>query len=151
MKTLLFTLFFTLLNLGANCQNTYVDSIFVMIDTSINKDLFLFKKRIKYPGASIKILMHARKNEGFQKKTYKKNKNRIVNPRLVFEPYYEFESYKSPRQVENLNGLQIYSIEDVSKGDKQVFNGNQPRNFIFVEKLKNSNYNLWKMHLIMKE
>jgi hypothetical protein len=44
MKTLLFTLFFTLLNLGANCQNTYVDSIFVMIDTSINKDLFLFKK-----------------------------------------------------------------------------------------------------------
>jgi hypothetical protein len=31
-ETLLFTLFFTLLNLGANCQNTYVDSIFVMID-----------------------------------------------------------------------------------------------------------------------
>jgi hypothetical protein len=73
-----------------------------MIDNSINKDLF--KKRIKYPGASIKILMHA-KNEGFQKKTYKKKIK--INPRLVFEPYYEFESYKSPRQVENLNGLQI--------------------------------------------
>jgi hypothetical protein len=34
----------TLLNLGANCQNTYVDSIFVMIDTSINKDLFYLKE-----------------------------------------------------------------------------------------------------------
>jgi hypothetical protein len=35
-------------------------------------------------------------------------------------------NHTNPRQVENLNGLQIYSIEDVSKGDKQVFNGNQP-------------------------
>jgi hypothetical protein len=74
MKTLLFTLFFTLLNLGGNCQNTHVDSIFVMIDTSINKDLFLFKKRIKYPGASIKILMHARKMKVFKKKHIKKIK-----------------------------------------------------------------------------
>jgi hypothetical protein len=44
MKTLLFTLFFTLLNLGANCQNTHVDSIFVMIDTSINKIYSYLKK-----------------------------------------------------------------------------------------------------------
>jgi hypothetical protein len=69
MKTLLFTLFFTLLNLGANCQNTYVDSIFVMIDF-INKDLFLFKKRIKYLVHQSKYLCMLEKR--FSKKTYKK-------------------------------------------------------------------------------
>jgi hypothetical protein len=60
-------------------------------------------------------------------------------------------NHTSPRQVENLNGLQIYSIEDVSKGDKQVLMVISLVILFFVEKLKNSNYNLWKMHLIMKE
>jgi hypothetical protein len=54
-------------------------------------------------------------------------------------------NHTSPRQVENLNGLQIYSIEDVSKGDKQVLMVISLVILFFVE---NSNYNLWKMHLI---
>jgi hypothetical protein len=45
----------------------------------------------------------------------------------------------------------LRSIEDESKGDKQVLMVISLVILFFVEKLKNSNYNLWKMHLIMKE
>jgi hypothetical protein len=52
-------------------------------------------------------------------------------------------NHTSPQQVENLNGLQIYSIEDVSKGDKQVVISLVI--LFFVEKLKTAIITYGKM------
>ncbi len=141
-----------LMSIQMNSQNTNTDTVFVLIDKIQNKNLYIFEKGKNNKSAKIKILHYDKRNEGFKRiKQIKANKEII---QVKSEPndniYYEFVSNNSPKSVENINGLKVYSIEDVSKNNKKVWS-EYPYIIFFIEQLECSTYNIWKMNPLFHE
>ncbi|WP_397447877.1 hypothetical protein [Polaribacter sp. R77954] len=122
--------------------------IYVKIDKVKGKNLYALKKTSQ--NLQIKIIFFEKRNNGFKKNTKKNNDDELI----ILEPipneyYYEFKSIGEPVKVSNINKLNYYNVEDISK--HKIWNKTPPHSLIFIEKLNDCNYNLWKMYPIMKE
>jgi len=129
-----------------NSQEVTKDSVFVIIERTKNENLFLFEKGKNNEYAKIKILYFDKRKEGFEKK---EKQGEII--KVQSQPnvnFYEFISNCHPKKLKSIEDLDFNTIEDVSKNSKSVFS---KKTYIFIEKLKNGYYNLWKMNLVMHE
>jgi hypothetical protein len=121
--------------------------IYVKMEKVKYKNLYASKKINQ--NLQIKIIYFEKKNNGFKNNTKKNDDEVIILEPLPNEYYYEFNSIAKPVQVSNISKLNYYSIEDISK--HKIWNKTPPHSLIFIEKLNDCNYNLWKMYPIMKE
>jgi len=153
MKNLFIYLIILSSSIKMNCQQLNNKSIFVMIDSIQNEQLFILEKNKNNVYANIRILKYDKRKEGFNNKETKiKSKNDIiqVNPEPNIINYYEFRANNPPQKLNSLKGLKLNSIQDVSKNKKNVWS-KYPYTIFFVEKLEKREYNLWEMNLIIYE
>jgi hypothetical protein len=139
---------FSFFSIGVFSQKT--TNIYVLIDKQNYGNLYAFEK-LKNK-AKIKILHYEKRKEGFKTESKTKTKDDIIKVKSqpIAENYYEFNSIGCPKKFDNIEGLNIYSIEDVSKHNKKVWH-KYPYTIFFLEKLKSGKYNLWKMKPIILE
>ena len=102
--------------------------------------------------ASIKILEYDKRGLGFETQTKELEDHEIVVVTDQPPPsnYIEFHTYSRPKETQYIKGLKIFSIEDVSKRDKNVWR-NIYDYFYFIEKLDSCNYLIWEMSVIFQE
>jgi superfamily I DNA/RNA helicase len=155
MKKLVYLFILIIYNFNTIAQE---NTLYVMIDSKY-KSFYKFKKEINqdkdYYFSSIKILKDSSKNEGFiNKDISQKNDDDIVivKTQPISSNFYEFESYKKPQKVNNIDSLKLHSIRDLSK-NIEVFKeiwGNYKYSLVFIEN-KNCNYILWRMKPVYLE
>ena len=155
MKKLVYLFILIMYNFNTIAQE---NTLYVMIDSKY-KSLYKFKKEINqdkdYYFSSIKILKDSSKNDGFiNKDISQKNDDDIVivKTQPINSNFYEFESYKKPQKVNNIDSLKLHSIRDLSK-NIEVFKeiwGNYKYSLVFIEN-KNCNYILWRMKPVYLE
>jgi hypothetical protein len=149
MKNFLILLFI-LINYIANAQSK---NIYVIIDNKYQK-LFKFKKENNSYFSSIRILKYDKKNEGFNKKenSHKDDDIIVISKQPIETNYYEFQSYKKPKDTKNINNLTTYNIEEISRNIKPIQKiwRNSDYSIVFIEK-KECNYILWQMKPIYLE
>ena len=130
-----------------NGQNNNEQS-FIIIEPNRYNDLYLFDK--DNDKAKIKVIYYDIRKEGFNN-----NKRNSKNDIIKVKPkpnsnFYEFNSKFPPKIINSISGLKIYSIEDVSKNNKEIFQNNQS-SFYFLEQVSCEKYSLWEMRLKIKE
>ena len=123
------------------------NEIYVKMDKEKDKELYILKKRNQ--NLQIKIIYFEKRNNGFKKNKEKNNNEIVIVESLPNEYFYEFNSFGLPVKVSNINKFNYYSIEEVSK--HKVWNKKPPHSIVFIEKLNNCNYNLWKMYPTINE
>lgn len=139
-------LLITVLNIWCiNGQKSNNNQMFIVIEKGKHDNLYLFDNDdIK---ANIKVLYYDSRKEGFISKKKSKLKEDIIV--VKSEPstnYYEFNSQQPPEMMKSISGLKVYSIEDVSKNNMELFQNNQ-QYFFFIEIMGCEKYRLWKMKL----
>lgn len=142
-----------MLNLGfhVSSQNINKDKVFILIDSVKYHDLFIFKHQ--GDTANMKILMFHKKDEGFKLETQQSSADDdivVVGSQPPETNYYEFYSYKEPEEIINIDMLNIYSIEDISKNEMKVW-GKSSNNFHFIQNLNNGKHFVFEMHVLMQE
>lgn len=127
-------LLFILINYIANAQSK---NIYVIIDNKYQK-LFKFKKENNSYFSSIRILKYDKKNEGFNKKenSHKDDDIIVISKQPIETNYYEFQSYKKPKDTKNINNLTTYNIEEISRNIKPIQKiwRNSDYSIVFIEK-----------------
>lgn len=121
-------------------QNISVDndSVFILIDPKYN-ELYSFSKKSNR-SLMIKILKYDKRGLGFETQTKEPEDHEIVvvTAHPYVPHYYEFDSYQGPKEIQSTEGLKLFSIEDVSRHDKNVWR-NYRAPFFFIEKLHSGN------------
>ena len=140
---------FSLKTVGQD-RNVSNDSIFILIDRQF-KELYSFSKK-NNRSATIKILDWDKRGLGFetQTKELEDHEIEVVTAQPPPSNYINFHSYSRPKETQYIKGLKIFSIEDVSRHDKNVWR-NIYDYFYFIEKLDSCNYLIWEMSVIFQE
>lgn len=151
------TLIFILLSsIITSAQNKQGD-LFVYIDSTKDSELYVFEKKVNNKFSSIKILKFDRKNKsGFtQEKRKHKDGNSIVvvNSQPISKNYYEFRSYKKPKEINSIDSLNFFYIKDLSKNiDAVSYIWKDSKYSIhFVEKINCKTYKVWEMSPVFRE
>ncbi len=132
-------------------------NLYVIVDYQYQQ-LFKFDKKTNKKNevyfSSIKILEYNKKNKGFSKDKINPNVNDIlvVSKQPTETNYYEFQSYKKPKKIKNIDNLKVFTIEDVSKNIELIQQIWTDPNYsiVFIEKV-NCDYKLWEMKPIYLE
>lgn len=131
-----------LLSFSLYSQNNSKDTIYILINTTKNKNLFIFEKNKNNQYATIKVFDY---NKNKQEKTNKLNK---IYPKPSSYNFTNYYSINQPKHIASIIHLKTLSIEDLSKNQNKIINN---QIIIFVEKLNSYSYNLWTMKLAPQE
>lgn len=127
--------------------NQEINEIYIKIDNEKDDELFELNKSEE--SINLRVIFFEKRDEGFKKRTVKKNDEIVIVEPLPNENYYEFNSFGRPKKVKSINKFDYYNIIDISK--HKVWNDKYPHKMIFIEKLNDCYYNLWKIYPIMNE
>ena len=142
--------FCLILFISIKCFSQNKEIIYVKINDSVNKELYMFQKTKNNKSGKIKILYFENKSIGFKKATKAKNNDEIIFIETTpNNHYYEFISIGTPQKVNNLKTIKYFNIIDISK--HQVWNKKYPHTIIFIEKTNTDGYNLWSMNPVITE
>lgn len=153
MKKLIYLLILALSSFSTVAQENV---LYVIIDSKY-QSIYRFKTEINQSSyySSIKILKEKYIQDGFNDKSSSKRSNDdivIVKAQPMNKNYYEFQSYRKPKIVSNIDIYKKYNIKDVS-GNIGAFKriwGNYKYSIIFIEK-KKCKYLLWRMKPVYLE
>lgn len=149
MKKLI--LFLTVLSLqySASGQNVSNDYSCIIIEKEKFGSLYVFDKESER--ANIKILDYDKRHQGFEVESKPVSDDDIVivrpQPNSIFT---EFVAKEPPKILHTIDNLKVFNIEDVSKGDKNIWQ-KHPYYFQFIEEQKEGEFLMWKMRIIMQE
>ena len=131
-------------------RNVSNDSIFILIDPQF-KELYSFSKETNGSPIAIKILHYDKRELGFETQTKELKDNEIVIVPEAGSNYIEFLPRPNPKETSSIKDLKTFTIEDVSKGDKNVWGVWQKTSgyFYFIEELESGNYLIWKTSVLM--
>ncbi len=123
-------------------QKNSNDTLYIIIDNLIYKNLYIVKKDKTNNHVTIKVY-----NQGKNKQITNKN-NKVVIPKMVLNNFYEYYSIDKPKNILTIKNLNAHSIQYLSiNQNKLKYN----QTIIFMEKLKNSTYNLWSTKVSYQE
>jgi len=121
-------------------QNT--EKVYIILD---NDSLY---KIIKNEGsATLEIPYYAYKDDWVKEKsksTTKNNDNVVIVEPIPNKKYYRFYSIKKPVKKYAIDEIKVFSVIDVSKENKTVWN-KYPYEMIFIEKIDSESYLFWHM------
>lgn len=144
-------LYLTVLNMQYSTfgQNATNDDVYIMIDEEKYSDLYIFDKESER--ANIKIIDFDKRHQGFEVKSKPVSDDDIVivrpQPNSIFT---EFVAKEPPKILHTIDNLKVFTIEDVRKGDKNIWQ-KHPYYFHFIEEQKEGEFLMWKMRIIMQE
>ncbi|MFK7749122.1 MAG: hypothetical protein AB8B65_12075 [Kordia sp.] len=103
--------------------------------------------------ATLEIPYYDHKNDWLKEKSQntskKNNEIVIVNP-IPNKKYYKFYSIDKSIKKSNIDKLNAFSVQDVSKDNKMIWK-KYPYEMVFIEKVDSESYIFWLMKPVFNE